>query len=137
MTVVVDGTLGVDTIQNATASASKLSGGQSGSAPVFGARAWCVFDGTVAGTNAPTAGGNVTSVTRNGVGDYTINFTTALPDGNYAPTISYGMENAAKTAIIGTTTAIAPTTTALRFSTHSSATGTILDTKLIAVAIFR
>jgi len=55
-----------------------------GSAPLFGVRAWCTFDGTVAGTNAPTAGGNVTSVTRNGAGDYTLNFTTALPNANYA-----------------------------------------------------
>lgn len=63
--------------------ASQLSGAQSGSAPVFGARAWCVFNGTTAGTNAPLAGGNVDSVTRNGVGDYTINFSIAMQDTNF------------------------------------------------------
>jgi hypothetical protein len=56
----------------------------SGTAPVFGARAWCVFDGTLTGTNAPTAGGNITSITRNSAGNYTVNFTTAMPDANYA-----------------------------------------------------
>jgi hypothetical protein len=40
------------------------------------------FDGT---TVAPTirASGNVSSITRNGVGDYTINFSAAMPDTNY------------------------------------------------------
>lgn len=53
-----------------------------GSAPVFACRAWVNFNGT--GTVAIRAGGNVSSITDNGVGDYTINFTTAMPDANYA-----------------------------------------------------
>jgi hypothetical protein len=48
------------------------------------AKAWCNFDGTDTGTNAPTTGYNVTSVTRNGTGDYTITFTTAFSSANYA-----------------------------------------------------
>jgi hypothetical protein len=54
----------------------------SGSAPVYACRAWVNFDGT---TTTPTirASGNVSSVTKNGAGDYTINFATALPDTNY------------------------------------------------------
>jgi len=51
-----------------------------GSAPYFGARAWVSFNGYNGTINAS---GNVTSVTRNGTGDYTINFTTAMPDANY------------------------------------------------------
>lgn len=74
------GSLGV---ADAGITPSKLSGAQTGSAPAFACRAYCIFDGTVAGTNAPLNGGNVTSVTRNGAGDYTINFTTALPSANY------------------------------------------------------
>lgn len=54
----------------------------SGSAPVYACRAWANFNGT--GTVAIRASGNVTSITDNGVGDYTVNFTTALPDANYA-----------------------------------------------------
>lgn len=49
------------------------------------AKAWCRFDGTATGTNAPQAGFNVTSVTRNSTGNYTINFTNAMADTNYAP----------------------------------------------------
>jgi hypothetical protein len=51
-----------------------------GSAPVYAARAWVNFDGT--GTVAIRASGNVSSITDNGVGDYTVNFTTAMPDAN-------------------------------------------------------
>jgi hypothetical protein len=63
--------------------AEALNGGQSGTAPIYAARAWVNFDGT---TTTPTirASGNVSSVARNGTGDYTINFTTAILDENYA-----------------------------------------------------
>jgi hypothetical protein len=54
----------------------------SGSAPSYSARAWVNFDGT--GTPAIRASGNVSSITDNGVGTYTVNFTTAMPDANYA-----------------------------------------------------
>lgn len=54
----------------------------SGSAPSYSTRAWVSFNGT--GTIAINASGNVTSLTDNAVGDYTVNFTTALPDANYA-----------------------------------------------------
>jgi hypothetical protein len=53
-----------------------------GSAPIYACRAWVNFNGT--GTVAIRASGNVSSITDNGVGDYTVNFTTALPDANYA-----------------------------------------------------
>jgi hypothetical protein len=56
----------------------------SGSAPVFACRAWVNFNGT--GTVAIRASGNVTSITDNGTGDYTVNFTTAMPDTNYCYT---------------------------------------------------
>jgi hypothetical protein len=58
-------------------------------ATVYGCRAWANWNGALTGTNAPRAGGNVTSVTRNALGNYTINFTTAMPDANYA-TLSIG-----------------------------------------------
>lgn len=46
-------------------------------------RAWVNFNGT--GTVAIRASGNVSSITDNGTGDYTVNFTTALGDNNYSP----------------------------------------------------
>jgi len=62
-------------------SATKLSTA-SGSAPSYSARAWVNFNGI--GVVAIRASGNVSSITDNGTGDYTINFTTAMPDANYA-----------------------------------------------------
>jgi|DEB0MinimDraft_10_1074344.scaffolds.fasta_scaffold40555_2 hypothetical protein len=53
-----------------------------GSAPYYGARAWCDLDGT--GTATLDASANISSVTDNGTGDYTLTFTTAMPDANYA-----------------------------------------------------
>lgn len=45
-------------------------------------KAWANFNGT--GTVAIRASFNVSSITDNGAGDYTLNFTTALSDTNYA-----------------------------------------------------
>ena len=49
---------------------------------VYTCKAWVNFSGT--GTVAIRASGNVSSITDNGVGDYTLNFTTSLPDANFA-----------------------------------------------------
>jgi len=54
-------------------------------------RAWVNFNGT--GTPAIRASGNVSSITDNGTGDYTVNFTTAMPDANYAWCASIGDGN--------------------------------------------
>lgn len=51
-----------------------------GAAPIYGCRAWVNFNGT--GTVSIRASGNVASITDNGTGDYTINFTTSLPSSN-------------------------------------------------------
>lgn len=51
-----------------------------GAAPIYACRAWVKFNS--AGTII--AAGNVASVTRNGVGDFTVNFATPMPDANYA-----------------------------------------------------
>lgn len=61
-----------------------------GSAAIgYGCRAWVNFNGT--GTVAIRASGNVTSITDNGTGDYTVNFTNAMPDANYAVQVSAPM----------------------------------------------
>ena len=53
-----------------------------GEAPIYACRAWVNFNGT--GTVAIRASGNVSSITDNGMGDYTVNFTTAMSDANYS-----------------------------------------------------
>ena len=53
----------------------------------FGVRAWVVFDGNNGSiTNSGNAEGNVSSVTRHGTGNYTVNFTNAMPDTEYTVT---------------------------------------------------
>jgi hypothetical protein len=54
-----------------------------GSAPMYACRAWVNFDGT-ASSPTPRASGNVSSITKNGTGWYTVNFATAMPDANYS-----------------------------------------------------
>jgi hypothetical protein len=63
------------------ASAGSIVSESVGDAPGYMARAWVNFNGT--GTVAIRAAGNVSSITDNGTGDYTVNFTTAMPDANY------------------------------------------------------
>lgn len=69
-------------IANAQVTAAKLDGAQSGSAPIYGARAWVNFNGE--GTVAIRASGNVSSITDNGVGEYVVNLITAMLDADYA-----------------------------------------------------
>ena len=77
-----------DTLTNKTLTTPNINSAQiptvSGTAPLYMCRAWVNFNGT--GTVAIRASGNVTSITDNGVGDYTVNFTTAMTDVNYAVT---------------------------------------------------
>ena len=53
-----------------------------GDAPIYACRAWVNFNGT--GTVAIRSSGNVSSITDNGTGNYTVNLTTAMPDANYS-----------------------------------------------------
>lgn len=52
----------------------------SGSAPIYACRAWVNF----AGNGSIRASGNVSSISVNGTGNYTVNFSTSMPDANYA-----------------------------------------------------
>lgn len=112
----------------ATAESTLSQFNASGSAPVYAARAWVNFNGT--GTVAIRASGNVSSITDNGTGDYTVNFTTAMPDANY----SYNA-----TATINTNagqTVSVPSTTALRIGLERS-DGVAVDTAYVTVSVFR
>jgi hypothetical protein len=116
--------------------AASLDSAQNGSAPIYGARAWVNFNGT--GTVAIRASGNVSSITDNGTGDYTVNFTTAMSDANYAAqcTTQYDQANTIATAaVFGSYARFAPTASACRVSSQNSAT--TFDVILFAVAIFR
>jgi hypothetical protein len=96
-------------------------------------KAWVNFNGT--GTVAIRASYNVSSITDNGVGDYTVNFTTAMPDANYAATMSL-----APNGYPSPTTAVTSlTAAALRFTSQgvSAGSGVSGDSATLSVAIFR
>ena len=101
-------------------------------------RAWVNFNGT--GTVAIRASGNVSSITDNGVGLYTVNFTTAMPDANYCINTTMGMLGSSNSsnsvAMINDISAV-PTTSAVRIGTSFASTGTAYDAERIQVAIFR
>ena len=67
----------------------------SGSAPVYACRAWVNWDGASGAGTTIRGSGNVSSITYNGTGDYTVNFTTAMPDANYATSAFAAQESSA------------------------------------------
>jgi hypothetical protein len=102
------------------------------------AKAWVNFNGT-AGTIRNSF--NVTSLTKNTTGDYTINFTTAMPDANYA--WSGGCNNSDDSSTNGNsgtinTTVALQTASSLRVQTRFQVTTVsgIADLTLVTVAVF-
>lgn len=84
MSTTISGTTGIDKVQDGTViNASSIMGAlnATGTAPIYACRAWVNFNGT--GTVAIRRSGNVSSITDNGSGDYTVNFTTAMSDAYY------------------------------------------------------
>jgi hypothetical protein len=119
----------------------QFNSGYGSSATAYGCRAWVNFDGTASGTISPRASGNVTSITKNATGDYTVNITTAMPDANYATLITSSSgfptnfqaniaANASQSAVV------APTTSAMRFATRNGGNAAT-DFAYLNVAIFR
>jgi hypothetical protein len=119
---------------------STLDGSQSvpvGTVAQGSAKAWVNFNGT--GTVAIRAAFNVTSITDNGTGDYTLNFTTALPDANYAVAgMSPNFNTQNTLSLYATSNAgagVVKTTSTVRVK-NALATS-YADTDDISVAIFR
>jgi hypothetical protein len=106
-----------------------------GAPPLYACRAWVNFNGT---NGSIRASGNVSSVVRNGVGDYTINFATAMPDANYAVAgfANYGT-SAATAGILTAGNGYAPLAGSVRIRTGDSATGVGQDAQFVNVVIFR
>jgi hypothetical protein len=116
------------TITLATDAVDQLSTA-SGSAPSYSARAWVNFNGT--GTVAIRESGNVSSITDNGTGNYTINFTTALPDANYSTVAS--ANQAYWSTACGVNSGQTTTSTVLRITGETA----YRDLAEINVAVFR
>jgi hypothetical protein len=112
-----------------------------GSAPIFACRAWVNFDGT--GTVVIRESGNVSSITDNGTGDYTVNFTTAMEDANFsvvcANGVMSGLDSKSITSINrnnGNGAEVAPTTTSVRVSSGDTSNGD-RDVKYFNLSVFR
>ena len=114
----------------------------SGAAPIYACRAWVNFNGT--GTVAIRGSGNVSSITDNGTGDYTINFATALPDTDYAVAFAINSSttsSALRQAVIrASSSGDNPTTktaSALRIITAATNAQSLFDMNQVNVVIFR
>ena len=121
-------TLVTQNISNGTVSTSTAN-------VINGAKAWVNFNGTTASPSTIRASYNVGSVTKNGTGDYTLNFTNALADANYAVTGNAGF---------GTTSSASPTlgistltTSSARIFINTSSSGVNFDYNFVTIAIFR
>ena len=110
-----------------------FNSGYGSAAVAYGCRAWVNFNGT--GTIAIRASANVTSLTDNGTGDYTVNFTTAMPDANYSVCGAVGNVTSSDKFIVPTNSA-APTTSTVRIGSTTAA-GSYNDNTYVWAAIFR
>ena len=139
-------TSGVLTIQNNGTDALTVSSGNlqfnsgyGSVATAYGCRAWVNFNGT--GTVAIRASGNVSSITDNGTGDYTVNFSTAMPDTNYSVS-GLGQFDQSPSASSPALVSIYRSSTALQtnscrvLSSNSNSTSTV-DFPTVTLAVFR
>jgi hypothetical protein len=97
------------------------------------AKAWVNFNGT--GTVAIRASYNVSSITDNGTGDYTVNFTTAFADANYAATVTTKNTSNSDSSCVSDAADGYSTSYVKVLSINT--TGVFADTTAMAVAIFR
>jgi hypothetical protein len=141
------GTVVADTLQADSTSTLVLKNGVANTPPTIQdsagtqigtfCRAWVNFNGTTVTNPASMTGVNgsfnVSSVLDNGTGDYTVNFTTAMPDANYC--VTQVLTGAASVTTLYSTTA--PTTTAYRFGSRRTDTLVAVDPPYCNIAVFR
>jgi hypothetical protein len=134
---------------NVTWTAAEITAGKlstaSGSAASYSARVWVKFDGS--GTVTVNGSGNVSSVSDDATGRYTINFSTALPDANYSfqagcSRSGTGEQGTAPTTVNGggvDGATLTYSTSALQVQcyTANQAVSNAIDPDVVCVAIFR
>lgn len=130
---------GSGVLQLQSAGTTVATVGSAGLVSTTTAKAWVNFNGT--GTVAIRSSYNVSSITDNGTGDYTVNFTNALSDVNYVPNINYSpiyatyYPQGARVFSTGATLLeSAPTVSGFRFST-GFVTGNEQDPKYVLVSV--
>lgn len=120
-------TLVAQTISNGTVSTSSANVIQGS------AKAWACFNGTAA---TVTQAYNVSSITRNSTGTYTVNFTNALASATYAVVGSSNLIGAGgNTSATRSANASQRTTTSVQVETWLNGSST--DSTMVDVAVFR
>lgn len=113
----------------------QFNSGYGSVATAYGCRAWVNFNGS--STVAIRASGNVSSITDNGTGNYTVNLTNAMPDANYSvagmASDTGGVGNRGLVALYKGVAA--PTTSAFTIFTFTDSTQT--DNTYVYVSVFR
>ena len=117
----------------------QFNSGYGSVAAAYGCRAWVNFNGT--GTPAIRESGNVSSITDNGTGDYTIDFTNDMPDVNYSFVGSGQIDTSAADGNRLTVSARRASGNiavgSLRIVTGGASVSTTLDPTVVTIAIFR
>ena len=98
----------------------------------YAAKAWVNFNGT--GTVAIRESGNVSSITDNNAGSYTVNFTNAFSDSSYSSPL--GVSNGSN-AYRNIGIAVSPTSSSVGIDTLQAESETSQDAATISVSIFR
>jgi hypothetical protein len=100
-----------------------------GTAPIYACRAWAAFNGTTI-----AASGNVSSVSNPSTGSYTVNFTTAMPDANYALSLTAATSGGG-TAVMQFTN-ITKSTSSFSFNLRDQ-NGTLVTRDNMSILVFR
>lgn len=129
------GSLNTDVIQSSTTGVAPQFKDGAGTQIGTLCRAWVNFSGATS-TGTIRASFNVSSVTKNGAGDYTVNFTNAMPDVNYVLIGAAGDSSTSLRTVATNYAAQAPTTTSARIQTPY-ANATVIDIPYANIAIFR
>ena len=80
---VIPAAFSLSNAEDGTGTDFEFNSGYGSNATAYACRAWIHFNGGSSSIGTGDASGNVSSVTDNNTGDYTINFTNSMPDGNY------------------------------------------------------
>jgi hypothetical protein len=112
----------------------QFNSGYGSAATAYGCRAWVNFNGT--GTVAIRGSGNVSSITDNGTGAYTVNFSTAMPDANYC-TNATGTHDGGVYVSWGTVANDTPPTTSAVRTDFLNNAGSPTDVSFAQVSIIR
>jgi hypothetical protein len=123
---------GAEAMRVTSAGLLQFNSGYGSVATGFGCRSWVNFDGT--GAVAIRGSGNISSITDNATGNYTVNFSTAMPDVNYSavasirnnPGVASGAENI-----------IAMNTGSVQITAEQTNNFTSYDPSFVCVSVFR